>query len=151
MFELDKAPVRWRYGVSLFRNQEVVEQIDGSVRVGSLYCLVESKDQKGEIGNRSRAEGDKRTEAAQNRTSAMPASEETGRSDDGSGLGGERVRRLGCSGKSPAREQRIAAPLSAAHTPRSRREVHELPGEGTIGRFTPNCFGVSDRSAQSLP
>jgi hypothetical protein len=49
MFDLDDARVRWPYGVSLLRDEEEVEQIDGSVRVGSLYCLVESKDKKGKI------------------------------------------------------------------------------------------------------
>lgn len=48
MFELDGAEVRWSYGVPLFGDQEV-EQIDGSVRIGGLYCLVESKDEVGNI------------------------------------------------------------------------------------------------------
>jgi hypothetical protein len=42
-FELDGARVRWPYPVTLFG--EEVEQIDGSVRVAGLYCLVESKDE----------------------------------------------------------------------------------------------------------
>jgi hypothetical protein len=42
-FELDGAKVKWPYSVFLFG--EEVEQIDGSVNVGGLYCLVESKDE----------------------------------------------------------------------------------------------------------
>jgi hypothetical protein len=48
MFDLDNAQVRWPYGVPLFGASEV-EQIDGSVRTGNLYCLVESKDEEGNI------------------------------------------------------------------------------------------------------
>ena len=48
LFELDGAEVRWPYSVPLFGNAEV-EQIDGSVRCGSLYCLVESKDEADNI------------------------------------------------------------------------------------------------------
>jgi hypothetical protein len=43
MFELDKAEVRWPYAVNLLEGG-VVEQVDGSVRVGGLYALMESKD-----------------------------------------------------------------------------------------------------------
>src|SRR5438105_12040835 len=43
MFHLDKALVRWPYGVPL--GDLEVEQIDGSVRIGNLYALVESKDE----------------------------------------------------------------------------------------------------------
>ncbi len=46
-FELDKAQVRWPYPVKLFG--EEVEQIDGSVCAGGLYCLVESKDEAGDL------------------------------------------------------------------------------------------------------
>lgn len=45
IFELDGAEVRWPYTVSLQGQQETVEEIDGSVRVGGLYCLIESKDE----------------------------------------------------------------------------------------------------------
>lgn len=48
-FDLDGAAVRWPYGVSLPRQSEIVEEIDGSVRVGGLYSLVESKDEDGNI------------------------------------------------------------------------------------------------------
>jgi hypothetical protein len=48
MFDLDEADVRWPYPVPLFGDEDV-EQIDGSVRIGSLYCLVESKDEVGNI------------------------------------------------------------------------------------------------------
>src|SRR6266851_9136611 len=48
MFDLDNAQVRWPYSVSLFGDAEV-EQIDGSVRIGNLYCLVESKDEEAKI------------------------------------------------------------------------------------------------------
>jgi hypothetical protein len=44
MFDLDDAEVRWPYSVDLFGNAEA-EQMDGSVRCGSLYCLLESKDE----------------------------------------------------------------------------------------------------------
>jgi len=40
MFELDDAEVRWPYKVSLFGGTQDVEEIDGSVRCGSHYCLV---------------------------------------------------------------------------------------------------------------
>jgi hypothetical protein len=49
-FQLNGAVVRWPYGVSLHGQTEVVEEIDGSVRVGGLYSLVESKDEDGNIG-----------------------------------------------------------------------------------------------------
>jgi hypothetical protein len=49
MYDLNKAEVRWPYSVTLFGDNEEVEQIDGSVRVGSLYCLVESKDEQGNV------------------------------------------------------------------------------------------------------
>jgi hypothetical protein len=48
-FQLDGALVRWPYGVSLYGQSEIVEEIDGSVRVGGLYSLVESKDEDGNI------------------------------------------------------------------------------------------------------
>jgi hypothetical protein len=48
-FQLDGAVVRWPYGVSLYGQTEIVEEIDGSVRVGGLYSLVESKDEDGNI------------------------------------------------------------------------------------------------------
>lgn len=48
MFELDEAEVRWPYSVSLFGSDEI-EEIDGSIRSGTLYCLVESKDESGKI------------------------------------------------------------------------------------------------------
>jgi hypothetical protein len=48
-FQLDGAVVRWPYGVSLYGQREIVEEIDGSVRVGGLYSLVESKDEAGTI------------------------------------------------------------------------------------------------------
>ncbi len=41
--------VPWSDGVSLYGQTEIVEQIDGSVRVGGLYSLVESKDEDGNI------------------------------------------------------------------------------------------------------
>lgn len=46
-FELNGATIRWPYPVALFG--ETVEQIDGSVRFGSHYALVESKDESGNI------------------------------------------------------------------------------------------------------
>ncbi len=46
-FELDDARVRWPYPVPLFG--EEVEQIDGSVTFGGLYCLVETKDETDNI------------------------------------------------------------------------------------------------------
>jgi hypothetical protein len=49
MFHLDNAQVRWSYGVDLLGSAEV-EQIDGSLRIGNLYCLVESKDEESNIG-----------------------------------------------------------------------------------------------------
>jgi hypothetical protein len=48
MFDLDQADVRWPYSVDLFGGAEI-EQIDGSIRINSLYCLVESKDEEGRI------------------------------------------------------------------------------------------------------
>ncbi len=48
-FQLNGAVVRWPYGVSLYGQTEIVEEIDGSVRVGGLYSLVESKDENGNI------------------------------------------------------------------------------------------------------
>ena len=48
IFDLDGAEVRWPYSVDLFGSNEV-EQIDGSVRIGSLYGVIESKDEKGDI------------------------------------------------------------------------------------------------------
>jgi hypothetical protein len=48
-FQLNGAVVRWPYGVSLYGQTEIVEEIDGSVRVGGLYSLVESKDEDGSI------------------------------------------------------------------------------------------------------
>ncbi len=47
MFHLDGAEVRWSYPVSLLGDD--AEEIDGSVRFGNLYCLVESKDEDGNI------------------------------------------------------------------------------------------------------
>ena len=35
-FQLNGAVVRWPYGVSLYGQTEIVEEIDGSVRVGGL-------------------------------------------------------------------------------------------------------------------
>jgi hypothetical protein len=49
MFDLNGADVRWPYSVTLFGDNEEVEQVDGSVRVGSLYCLVECKDEQGNV------------------------------------------------------------------------------------------------------
>jgi len=48
-FQLNGAVVRWPYGVSLYGQTEIVEEIDGSVRVWGLYSLVESKDEDGNI------------------------------------------------------------------------------------------------------
>jgi hypothetical protein len=48
-FDLDGADVQWPYPVSLYGQQEVIEEIDGSVRVGGLYSLIESKDEDGDI------------------------------------------------------------------------------------------------------
>jgi hypothetical protein len=48
MFDLDGAEVRWPYSVDLFGGAEI-EEIDGSIRIDSLYCLVESKDEEGKI------------------------------------------------------------------------------------------------------
>lgn len=42
-YELDGAAVTWPYSVSL--SDEEVDQIDGAVRIGHLYALVESKDE----------------------------------------------------------------------------------------------------------
>jgi hypothetical protein len=44
MFQLDKARVTWPYSVHLFGVQES-EQIDGSVRIAGMHCLVESKSE----------------------------------------------------------------------------------------------------------
>ena len=48
-FDLNDAVVRWPFGVSLYGQREIVEEIDGSVRVGGLYSLIESKDENGDI------------------------------------------------------------------------------------------------------
>jgi hypothetical protein len=48
MFDLDHGNVRWPYTVSL-SGGPVIEEIDGSVQVRGLYCLVESKDEGGNI------------------------------------------------------------------------------------------------------
>jgi hypothetical protein len=48
-FQLNGAEVRWPYGVSLYGQREIVEEIDGSVRIGGLYSLVESKDEDGNV------------------------------------------------------------------------------------------------------
>ncbi len=48
-FQLHGADVRWPYPVSLYGQDEVIEEIDGSVRVGGLYSLIESKDEDGNI------------------------------------------------------------------------------------------------------
>jgi hypothetical protein len=48
-FDLHGADVRWPYPVSLYGQGEVIEEIDGSVRVGGLYSLIESKDEDGNI------------------------------------------------------------------------------------------------------
>lgn len=42
-YELNKAVVKYPYSVVL--DDEEIEQIDGSVRIGSLYALVEVKDE----------------------------------------------------------------------------------------------------------
>jgi hypothetical protein len=47
-FELDGGDVRWPYSVGLAGIEEV-EQIDGSVQIGSFYCLLECKDEVGNI------------------------------------------------------------------------------------------------------
>jgi hypothetical protein len=44
MFQLDKAHVTWPYSVHLLGGRES-EQIDGSVRLGGLHYLIESKDE----------------------------------------------------------------------------------------------------------
>lgn len=41
-FELDGAAVRWPYTVSA--HGQIVEQIDGAVHAGNLWCLVEAKN-----------------------------------------------------------------------------------------------------------
>lgn len=46
-FSLSGADVRWPYRVSLFG--QVVEEIDGSVKVDGMYSLIESKDEDGNI------------------------------------------------------------------------------------------------------
>jgi hypothetical protein len=48
MFQLGGADVRWPYSVNLFGGDEI-EQIDGSLKIESLYCLVETKDEDGNI------------------------------------------------------------------------------------------------------
>ncbi|WP_088254542.1 restriction endonuclease [Fimbriiglobus ruber] len=47
MFELDGARVRWPYLVKI--GSEITEEIDGSVKMGSLYSLIESKDERDDI------------------------------------------------------------------------------------------------------
>lgn len=47
MFDLDGAEVRWPYNVPL--GAADVEEIDGSVRCDGHYCLVESKDEDGNV------------------------------------------------------------------------------------------------------
>ncbi len=47
-FELDGGTVRWPYKVG-FAGIDEVEQIDGSVEIAGFYCLVESKDEAGDI------------------------------------------------------------------------------------------------------
>jgi hypothetical protein len=49
-FHLDGADVRWPYDVSLHGRNEIIEEIDGSARIGGLYSLIESKDEDGNIG-----------------------------------------------------------------------------------------------------
>lgn len=44
MFQLDGATVRWPYETKL--SGQVVEQVDGAIVVGGLYCLLECKDEK---------------------------------------------------------------------------------------------------------
>ena len=44
MFDLDECNVKWPYTVT-FSGGQVIEEIDGSIRVNGLYCLVESKDE----------------------------------------------------------------------------------------------------------
>ncbi len=44
-FELNGADVRWPYTVFLHGQDEVIEEIDGSVRVRGLYGLIECKDE----------------------------------------------------------------------------------------------------------
>lgn len=48
-FELHGAKVTWPYGVSLYGQTQIVEEIDGSVKIGGLYSLIESKDESGDI------------------------------------------------------------------------------------------------------
>jgi hypothetical protein len=48
MFDLNGAEVRWPFEVQLFEG-ETIEQIDGSVRINNLYCLLESKDEEAKI------------------------------------------------------------------------------------------------------
>src|SRR6202008_5001778 len=48
-FDLQGANVRWPYTVSLYGQDEIVEEIDGSVKIGGLYSLIESKDEEGKI------------------------------------------------------------------------------------------------------
>jgi hypothetical protein len=51
-------------------------------------------------------------------------------------------------GRSPTREQRIAAPLSAAAPPSCRREAYELPIAGTSDASLQIASMSSDRGAQ---
>ncbi len=48
-FQLDGGHVHWPYSVTLYRQAEIIEEIDGSVKVGGLYSLIESKDEDGDI------------------------------------------------------------------------------------------------------
>ena len=48
-FDIHGADVRWPYPVSLYGQSEIIEEIDGSVRVDGLYSLIESKDEDGNI------------------------------------------------------------------------------------------------------
>lgn len=48
-FQLGGAEVRWPYAVSLYGQTEIVEEIDGSVKIEGLYSLVESKDENENI------------------------------------------------------------------------------------------------------
>ena len=42
-FQLNRAVVRWPYGVSLYGQTEIVEEIDGSVRVGGFTAWSRAK------------------------------------------------------------------------------------------------------------
>jgi len=48
-FELDGAEVKWPYPVSLYGQGEVIEEIDGSVRINALYCLIETRTKTGTL------------------------------------------------------------------------------------------------------